>query len=166
MQLKTKHCSAENRLALSDNLAKIYSTDSLQITKENFHKICPSFFYLLTNCSLNQAKSFLNSTGKITDAESTLNFFSLYFISLNLNWNKEYGYGTLAILFVTLLALLGIFLLPCFNKSFYEEIIMALTSLGVGTLVSDAMLHILPEVFLSSFSFFYFLLSCFLNERY
>ncbi len=52
----------------------------------------------------------------------------------------------MAILFVSGLALLGIVLLPCFKKKFYEKVLRILTALAVGTLFSDAMLHILPEV--------------------
>jgi hypothetical protein len=51
-----------------------------------------------------------------------------------------------AVLLITLLALLGIILLPCFNKLIYADILSFLSSLAVGTLLSDAMLHILPEV--------------------
>jgi hypothetical protein len=58
----------------------------------------------------------------------------------------EYGYGTVAVSIITLLALLGIILLPCFNKSIYMDVLSFLSSLAVSTLLSDAMLHIVPEV--------------------
>jgi hypothetical protein len=63
----------------------------------------------------------------------------------------EFGYGSIAILFVSGLALLGILILPCFKKQFYDKIIKILTALAVGTLFSDAMLHILPEVIIILF---------------
>jgi hypothetical protein len=58
----------------------------------------------------------------------------------------EYGYGTLAIVFICLLALLGIILLPCLKKSFYFSVLDALNGLAVGTLLSDAFLHMIPDV--------------------
>ena len=63
-----------------------------------------------------------------------------------LNLKKEYGYGTIAISIITLLALLGIVLLPCFKKKIYEDILTFLSSLAISTLFCDAMLHILPDV--------------------
>jgi len=59
---------------------------------------------------------------------------------------KEYGYGTIAVVIVSLLALLGIFLIPFFKRRVYDDILMVLTALAIGTLFSDTMLHILPEI--------------------
>jgi solute carrier family 39 (zinc transporter), member 12 len=59
---------------------------------------------------------------------------------------EEYIFGTIAIVIISLIALVGIFLLPCFGRSIYDKILVVLTALAAGTLFSDAMLHILPEV--------------------
>lgn len=58
-----------------------------------------------------------------------------------------YGYGTIAIAIISALSLLGVCLLPCIKKRIYEKILIVLTGLAIGTLVSDAVLHILPELF-------------------
>ena len=58
----------------------------------------------------------------------------------------EYGFGTIAIVIVSALALLGIVLLPCFDKHFYQSVLQTLTALAASTIFCDAMLHILPEV--------------------
>lgn len=47
---------------------------------------------------------------------------------------------------VSLLALLGIVLIPFFKRRVYDDILMVLTALAIGTLFSDTMLHILPEI--------------------
>jgi len=60
---------------------------------------------------------------------------------------KEYGYGTIAVVIVSLLALIGIILLPCFRRSLYDDILMMLTALAVSALFCDVMFHILPEIF-------------------
>ena len=59
---------------------------------------------------------------------------------------EEYGYGTIAVVIVSLLALIGIILLPCFRRSLYDDILMMLTALAVSTLFCDVMFHILPEI--------------------
>ena len=45
------------------------------------------------------------------------------------------------------LSLLGVLLLPCIKKKNYEKTLIVLTGLGIGTLISDAVLHILPGLF-------------------
>jgi hypothetical protein len=42
--------------------------------------------------------------------------------------------------------LIGIFLFPCFKKNYYESILIALSALACSTLLSDAMLHIIPDI--------------------
>jgi hypothetical protein len=61
-------------------------------------------------------------------------------------------------LIISLLGLLGIFLLPCFNKAIYNQIIIALTALAIGTLFSDAALHLLPVVSQNLFKGYYYVL--------
>jgi hypothetical protein len=58
----------------------------------------------------------------------------------------EYGYGTLAVIIVSLLAVLGIAFIPLFKKNIYEYALQGFIALGVGTLSGDALLHLLPEV--------------------
>ena len=65
------------------------------------------------------------------------------------------------------LAFLGIVVLPCIKKEFYEKVLIILTGLGIGSnnyyvnkrmidilnfdyilaLISDAVLHIIPQIF-------------------
>ncbi len=42
--------------------------------------------------------------------------------------------------------MIGIFLLPCFKKRFFYKILEALNALAASTLLSDALLHMLPDV--------------------
>ena len=65
---------------------------------------------------------------------------------MNLIWFLEYGYGSTAIVFVSLLALLAVLVVPCLAKTTYEQIVLLLTALAVGTLLSSALLHLLPTV--------------------
>ena len=47
---------------------------------------------------------------------------------------------------VTLLALLGIILITCLKKKIFEEILSILTALAMGTLISDVVFHLIPEI--------------------
>lgn len=46
---------------------------------------------------------------------------------------------------ITITAVILILILPCFDQKIYRELLSFLTSLGVGSLISDAILHIIPE---------------------
>ncbi|OWF40412.1 zinc transporter ZIP4-like [Mizuhopecten yessoensis] len=58
-----------------------------------------------------------------------------------------YGYGTLANILCCLCSLGGAFVLPCARKhhNAYHVILSVFMGLAVGTLASDALLHLLPE---------------------
>lgn len=58
----------------------------------------------------------------------------------------EYGYGTVAVVTICALSLLGIVFIPLFKRRFYENALQGFIALGVGTLSGDALLHLLPEV--------------------
>jgi hypothetical protein len=64
----------------------------------------------------------------------------------NSNFFLEYGYGSTAIVFVCLIALVGVITVPCLKKKVYETVLMILTALSVGVMLSCALLHLLPRV--------------------
>ncbi|CAF0720855.1 unnamed protein product [Brachionus calyciflorus] len=126
---KAKRSTSENiyeKCYSPENLLQIFSLSNKSISKFDFHNICPSLVYMSSK-----------SVCKIPNVDQSIRESTIA---------EKYGYGSIAIVIVSLLALIGIVLLPCFNKAIYEDILMALTSLAVGTLLSDAMLHIIPEV--------------------
>jgi hypothetical protein len=57
-----------------------------------------------------------------------------------------YGYGSLAILIISLLSLFGILIYPCQSKSIYGFILSAMLGVAVGSLTGDAFLHLIPHV--------------------
>jgi len=57
-----------------------------------------------------------------------------------------YGYGTLAVVVISLLALLGALLIPCLHSEVIQYVLTVFVGLGVGTLLSDAILHLIPQV--------------------
>ena len=134
-----------------------------RISKQDAQKLAPALIYmqlqgLCGQTKMSEVRIGLEPTPTVTNVESiTLQFFieminyflSYYLLKITPKTNcfcTEYGYGSIAIFIISVLALLGIVLLPCFDKHYYQNILKALTALAASTLFSDAMLHILPDV--------------------
>ncbi|KAI8521337.1 hypothetical protein Bbelb_010910 [Branchiostoma belcheri] len=58
---------------------------------------------------------------------------------------EKYGYGTLSVVLISLLALIGLLVLPMAGSSVYKFIVQLGVGLGVGALSGDALLHLLPQ---------------------
>jgi hypothetical protein len=116
------------------------------IGKNELIVLSPSLIYIYTKGVCADAEADELQHDHISNAESKIEF-CIYSISDNpIFASLEYGYGTIAVFIVCLLGLLGIFLMPCFNKLIYQNILTGLTALAISTLFCDAMLHILPVV--------------------
>ena len=62
-----------------------------------------------------------------------------------------YGYGFLMIIFVSACPLLGVIVVPFIKKNsrfgrFYKYLYSLMIALGASALLSDAVLHLIPEV--------------------
>jgi len=70
--------------------------------------------------------------------------FFIYFF----NYFSVYGYGTLANVLCCLCSLGGAFVLPFAKKhrGTYHVVMSVFMGLAIGTLLSDAVLHLIPEV--------------------
>ena len=64
----------------------------------------------------------------------------LYFLFL------EYGYGTLAVFIISLLAFIGLLLIPSVGTIGCKLAMQFFIALGVGALSGDALLHLIPGV--------------------
>ena len=65
----------------------------------------------------------------------------------NVDW-KAWVFGTIAIGIICLLSILGLLLIPFLRSEIlFLHIIMFFMAVGVGTLVGDAFLHLLNEVY-------------------
>lgn len=60
--------------------------------------------------------------------------------------HKAYLYGTVFVLLVTLSAALGILIFPWVKGHKKELMLNSLVALAVSTLVSEALLHLIPSV--------------------
>lgn len=57
-----------------------------------------------------------------------------------------YGFGTLAVLIISFGSLLGAVVIPCMKHSKFDLIMLFFVAMAIGTLVTDAVLHLIPEV--------------------
>ncbi|XP_050406189.1 zinc transporter ZIP12 [Patella vulgata] len=60
---------------------------------------------------------------------------------------ERYGYGTAANVIITLCSVFGAILFPCTKDRCYAYFMATFMGLAVGTLASDAILHLIPEAF-------------------
>ncbi|XP_070548906.1 zinc transporter ZIP12-like [Ptychodera flava] len=58
---------------------------------------------------------------------------------------EAYLWGTLAVFVICLCSILGVLTIPAAGKSVYNKLMQTLIGLAVGTLASDALLHLIPH---------------------
>jgi len=57
-----------------------------------------------------------------------------------------YGYGTLAVLIISICPMFGLFVVKWQNTRIYKYLMVTMLGLAVGTMVGDALLHLIPAV--------------------
>ena len=68
--------------------------------------------------------------------------FGFFFFFVPTVW----GYGFLAVTVINLASLLGLLLIPFTKKSYFPKILTYFIGLAIGTLFSNAVLQLIPEV--------------------
>lgn len=64
---------------------------------------------------------------------------------VNTERSKVWGYGTLSVLIIGVIAVLVALVVPRFSDSVYEAVTHTMIGLAVATLTGDAVLHLIPE---------------------
>ena len=68
---------------------------------------------------------------------------NLCFFSL---WSAVWGDGLLSVTVINLASLLGLILTPLIKKSYFPKILTYFVGLAIGTLFSNAIFQLIPEV--------------------
>ncbi|OQV21611.1 Zinc transporter ZIP12 [Hypsibius exemplaris] len=122
--------TAFNKTCLSlDALRNAYDLSGKKsLTQHEFERFCPALIHqtFFDACEPGPVRKEVGSV--ISNAE-------------------KYGYGTVAVVIVSLISVVGILFIPLFKRSIYEYALQGFIALGVGTLSGDALLHLLPEAF-------------------
>lgn len=92
--------------------------------------------YLYFDCVLSIAV-----TSEVICSAHAIN--ALYFTAIP---TTVWGFGFLSITIINLASLLGLFLIPFTKKSYFPKILTYFIGLAIGTLFSNAVLQLIPEV--------------------
>lgn len=57
-----------------------------------------------------------------------------------------WGYGFLCVTFISLCSLVGASVVPFMRKTFYKRLLLYFIALAIGTLYSNALFQLIPEV--------------------
>jgi hypothetical protein len=103
-------------------------TNELKVSKEKFIQMSPSLIWMSNECKQEQENH--GHEHKKEKCKSKLNV---------------YLFGALAIFIIWLISFVSVIFVGKFRKG-RKFIIIALSSLAIGTLLGDALLHIIPTV--------------------
>ena len=59
---------------------------------------------------------------------------------------SAWGFGFLAVTIISCASLLGAFVVPFMNQSFYKILLLVMVSLAVGVLSGSGVFHLIPHV--------------------
>lgn len=114
-----------------------------------FHSILPFFSGCLTaQCSpiyfiffpLPLLINLIKISSQLTT--SSLSLFSLPLLFCRSVW----GYGILCVTLISLCSLVGASVVPFMKKTFYKRLLLYFIALAIGTLYSNALFQLIPEV--------------------
>lgn len=71
-------------------------------------------------------------------------YTKIFYISVCLS--TVWGFGFLAVTIINLASLLGLILTPLLKKSYFPKILTYFVGLAIGTLFSNAIFQLIPEV--------------------
>lgn len=121
---------SQNSCYTPQQLLAIYNANSGSgISKQKFMELCPSLIYqqVSGSCASSSAKN----------------------MTVNTSTAERYGYGSVAVFVICLCSVMAVIVMPLAknSKKCYRAVMNLFLGLAVGTLATDALLHLLPSAF-------------------
>ena len=121
---------SQNSCYTPQQLLAIYNANSGSgISKQKFMELCPSLIYqqVSGSCASLSAKNIITNTSVA----------------------ERYGYGSFAVFVICLCSIMAVMVMPLArtSKKCYRAVMNLFLGLAVGTLATDALLHLLPSAF-------------------
>ncbi|XP_020601776.1 zinc transporter ZIP14-like [Orbicella faveolata] len=110
-------------------LFESFSVDSNGLNPEKFEKICPALVEQI------ESKACLVEK-EVEEEEDTTQSKS-----------QAWGFGFLSVTIISCASLLGAFVVPFMNQSFYKILLLFMVSLAVGVLSGSGVFHLIPHSF-------------------
>ncbi|CAB0002374.1 unnamed protein product [Nesidiocoris tenuis] len=105
------------------------------LQKKDYQDLCPQILLRLTP----------ESRSLCEDDHSTEHDHDIHHDDEVVSSSATWFYATLSVLLISLCGLLAVAVIPLMQKKIYHGLLQFLVALAVGTLVGDALLHLLPH---------------------
>ncbi|BES95155.1 ZIP Zinc transporter [Nesidiocoris tenuis] len=112
------------------------------LQKKDYQDLCPQILLRLTP----------ESRSLCEDDHSTEHDHDIHHDDEVVSSSATWFYATLSVLLISLCGLLAVAVIPLMQKKIYHGLLQFLVALAVGTLVGDALLHLLPHAMMSAHS--------------
>lgn len=110
-------------------LFEAFSIDSNGLNPEKFEKICPAVVEQI------ESKACLLENDEEEEGDGKQ------------SKTQAWGYGFLSVTIISCASLLGAFVVPFMNQSFYKILLLFMVSLAVGVLSGSGIFHLIPHTF-------------------
>ncbi|CAH3142152.1 unnamed protein product [Porites evermanni] len=106
-----------------------FSIDSSGLNQDSFERICPAIVQQIESeaCTV---KSEEEDEGEVAQSKT-----------------QAWGFGFLSVTIISCASLLGAFVVPFMNQSFYKVLLLFMVSLAVGVLCGSGIFHLIPHTF-------------------
>ncbi|CAH3189728.1 unnamed protein product [Porites lobata] len=104
-----------------------FSIESNRLNQTSFERICPAIVQQIESKSCESGKE---DSGDESESKA-----------------KAWGFGFLSVTIISSASLLGAFIVPFMNKSFYKILLLFMVSLAVGVLSGSGIIHLIPHAF-------------------
>lgn len=131
-QPKEEHRNLSTCFSSGDLFASHNLSERSQIGRSEFQEFCPTILQQL------ESQTCTSENQKSEESEHTEEGKPSAI--------EVWGFGFLSVSLINLASLLGVLVLPCTEKAFFSRVLTYFIALSIGTLLSNALFQLIPEV--------------------